>query len=109
MEKRADSERFVQVAQAEDPFTADALEAALKREGMAVLRTEHPGASGVEALGTGWALPWWELGVLEEDVEKARAIVAAERKSLAAEAPEAERAAVEEEREGEVEGVKPPS
>ena len=44
---------------------------------------------------TGWALPWWELGVLEEHVEKARALVAAERQRLAEEAPEAERAAEE--------------
>jgi hypothetical protein len=108
MEKHAQSERFIQVAQAEDPFTADALEAVLKKAGMAVLRTEHPGASGVEALGTGWALPWWELGVLEEHVEKARTLVAEERQRLAEEAPEAERAAVEEEREGEAAGVKAP-
>jgi len=106
MEKKAESERFIQVAQAEDPFTADALEAVLRKAGMAVLRTEHPAGSGVDALGTGWALPWWELAVLEEHVEQARALVAAERKSLADEAPDAEQAAVEEEREGEAAGVK---
>ena len=61
-----------------------------------------------EALGTGWALPWWELGVLEEHVEKARALVAEERERLAEEAPDAERAAVEEEREGEVAAGKSP-
>jgi len=108
MEKNAESERFIQVAQAEDPFTADALEAVLRKAGMAVLRTEHPAGSGVEALGTGWALPWWELAVLEEHVEKARGLVAAERKRLAEEAPDAEQAAVEEEREGEASGVKAP-
>ena len=108
MEKHARSERFIQVAQVEDPFTADALEAVLRGAGMAVLRTEHPGGSGVEALGTGWALPWWELGVLEEHVETARTLIAAERQRLAEEAPDAEQAAVEEEREGESEGVKAP-
>ena len=106
MEGNPESERFVQVAQAEDPFTADALEAVLKGAGMAVLRTDHPGTSGVEALGTGWALPWWELSVLEENVAKARQLVEAERKRLAEEAPEAEQAAEDEERE-ESEAAKP--
>ena len=99
MKGNPESERFVQVAQAEDPFTADALEAVLKGAGMAVLRTDHPGTSGVEALGTGWALPWWELSVLEENVAKARQLVEVERKRLAEEAPEAEQAAEDEERE----------
>ncbi|HET6983575.1 MAG TPA: hypothetical protein VFI53_15640 [Myxococcaceae bacterium] len=101
MEGNPDSERFVQVAQAEDPFTADALEAALRRAGMSVLRTDHPGGSGVDALGTGWALPWFELSVLEENVSRARELVAAERQRLAEEAPEAEQAAEDEERESE--------
>ncbi|HEY1908012.1 MAG TPA: hypothetical protein VGG91_18335 [Myxococcaceae bacterium] len=101
MEGNPDSERFVQVAQAEDPFTADALEAVLRRAGMSVLRTDHPGGSGVDALGSGWALPWFELSVLEENVARARDLVAAERKRLAEEAPEAERAAEDEERESE--------
>ena len=78
MERNPESERFVQVAQAEDPFTADALEAVLRRAGMAVLRTDHPGGSGVEALGSGWALPWFELSVLEEHVARARDLVEAE-------------------------------
>ncbi|RPH71319.1 MAG: hypothetical protein EHM78_07920 [Myxococcaceae bacterium] len=101
MERNPESERFVQVAQAEDPFTADALEAVLRKAGMAVLRTDHPGGSGVEALGSGWALPWFELSVLEEHVARARELVEAERLRLAEEAPEAERAAEEEERESE--------
>jgi len=101
MEGNPEQERFVQVAQAEDPFTADALEAVLKAAGMGVLRTEHPAASGVESLGSGWALPWYELSVLEEHVAKARELVAAERRRLVEEAPEAERAAEEEERETE--------
>lgn len=101
MEGNPESERFVQVAQAEDPFTADALEAALKGAGIAVLRTDHPGTSGVEALGSGWALPWFELSVLENDVARARDLVDAERKRLAEEAPEAEEAAEDEERESE--------
>jgi len=101
MEGNPDSERFVQVAQAEDPFTADALEATLRRAGMSVLRTDHPGGSGVDALGSGWALPWFELSVLEENVTRARELVATERKRLAEEAPEAERAAEDEERESE--------
>jgi hypothetical protein len=101
MERNPESERFVQVAQAEDPFTADALEAVLRGAGMAVLRTDHPGSSGVEALGSGWALPWFELSVLEEHVTAARALVDAERQRLAEEAPEAERAAEDEERESE--------
>jgi len=101
MEGNPDSERFVQVAQAEDPFTADALEATLRRAGMSVLRTDHPGGSGVDALGSGWALPWFELSVLEENVTRARELVATERKRLAEAAPEAERAAEDEERESE--------
>src|SRR5512133_2204851 len=101
MEGNPESERFVQVAQAEDPFTADALEAVLHRAGMAVLRTDHPGGSGVEALGSGWALPWFELSVLEEHVSRARELVEVERRRLAEEAPEAERAAEDEERENE--------
>jgi hypothetical protein len=101
MERNPESERFVQVAQAEDPFTADALEAVLRKAGMAVLRTDHPGGSGVEALGSGWALPWFELSVLEEHVARARELVEAERLRLVEEAPEAERAAEEEERESE--------
>ena len=105
MEGNPESERFVQVAQAEDPFTADALEAVLKGAGMSVLRTDHPGTSGVEALGTGWTLPWFELSVLEDNVGRARELLEAERKRLAEEAPEAERAAEEEERESE--GAKP--
>ncbi len=87
MEGNPESERFVQVAQAEDPFTADALEAVLKRAGMSVLRTDHPGGSGVDALGTGWALPWFELSVLEENVARARQLVEVERQRLAEEAP----------------------
>jgi hypothetical protein len=105
MEGNPESERFVQVAQAEDPFTADALEAVLKGAGMSVLRTDHPSASGVEALGSGWALPWFELSVLEENVARARELVEAERQRLVEEAPEAERAAEDEERESE--GSKP--
>jgi hypothetical protein len=105
MEGNPESERFVQVAQAEDPFTADALEAVLKRAGMSVLRTDHPGGSGVEALGSGWALPWFELSVLEDNVARARELVEAERQRLIEEAPEAERAAEDEERESE--GSKP--
>ena len=105
MEGNPESERFVQVAQAEDPFTADALEAALRKAGMSVLRTDHPSGSGVDALGSGWALPWFELSVLEENVTRARALVEAERRRLAEEAPEAERAAEDEERE--TEGSKP--
>ncbi len=101
MEGNPESERFVQVAQAEDPFTADALEAALRGAGMAVLRTDHPGGSGVEALGSGWALPWFELSVLEEHVARARELVNTERRRLAETAPEAERAAEDEERESE--------
>ena len=105
MEGNPESERFVQVAQAEDPFTADALEAVLKAAGMSVLRTDHPGTSGVEALGTGWVLPWFELSVLEDNVGRARELVEVERKRLVEEAPEAERAAEDEERESE--GSKP--
>ncbi len=101
MEGNPESERFVQVAQAEDPFTADALEATLRAAGMAVLRTDHPGTSGVESLGTGWALPWFELSVLEEHAARARDLVDAERRRLAETAPEAERAAEDEERESE--------
>ena len=101
MEGNPESERFVQVAQAEDPFTADALEAVLRRAGMSVLRTDHPGGSGVDALGSGWALPWFELSVLEENVTRARQLVEAERRRLIEEAPEAERAAEDEERESE--------
>jgi hypothetical protein len=101
MEGNPESERFVQVAQAEDPFTADALEAVLRKAGMSVLRTDHPGGSGVEALGSGWALPWFELSVLEEHVARASQLVEEERRRLAEEAPEAERAAEDEERESE--------
>ena len=101
MKGNPESERFVQVAQAEDPFTADALEAVLKGAGMSVLRTDHPGTSGVESLGTGGALPWFEISVLEENVPRARELVEAERKRLAEEAPEAEQAAEDEERESE--------
>jgi hypothetical protein len=101
MKGNPESERFVQVAQAEDPFTADALEAVLRNAGMAVLRTDHPSSSGVEALGTGWALPWFELSVLEEHVARAGELVEAERRRLAEVAPEAERAAEDEERESE--------
>ena len=101
MERNPESERFVQVAQAEDPFTADALEAVLRKAGMAVLRTDHPGGSGVEALGSGWALPWFELSVLEEHVARARELVEAQRLRRAEDAPAAERAAEEEERESE--------
>ena len=101
MEGNPESERFVQVAQAEDPFTADALEAALRAAGMSVLRTEHPGTSGVEALGSGWALPWFELSVLEENVARAREVVETERRRLVEEAPEAAQAAEDEERESE--------
>ena len=68
---------------------------------MAVLRTDHPGGSGVDALGSGWALPWYELGVLEEHVARARELVEVERRQLAETAPEAERAAEDEERETE--------
>ena len=63
--------------------------------------TKGPGGSGVDALGSGWALPWFELSVLEENVTRARELVATERKRLAEEAPEAERAAEDEERESE--------
>src|SRR5262249_37391395 len=96
MEGNPELDRFVQVAQAEDPFTADALEAVLKGAGMSVLRTDHPGTSGVEALGTGWALPWFELSVLEENVGRARELVEAERKRLVEEGPGGARAAEEE-------------
>src|SRR5262249_60211348 len=95
MEKNAESERFIQVAQAEDPFTADALEAVLRKAGMAVLRTEHPGGSGGEALGTGWALPWGELGALEGVVGKAEGRVAAGRLPLTEGAPDARPAPAE--------------
>ena len=91
MEGNPESERFVQVAQAEDPFTADALEAVLKAAGMSVFRSDHPGTSGVEALGTGWVL----LAQLSSQVQF----------RLVEEAPEAERAAEDEERESE--GSKP--
>ena len=101
MEGNPESERFVQVAQAEDPFTADALEAALRGAGMSVLRTDHPGSASVEALGTGWTLPWFELSVLEEYATRARDLVEAERRRLAEAAPDAERAAEDEERESE--------
>jgi len=101
MEGNPESERFVQVAQEDDRFVADALEAMLRGAGMQVLRTEHPGTSGVEALGSGWALPWWELSVLEEHVARAREMVDTERRRLAEAEPEAERAAEEEERETE--------
>ena len=101
MEGNPESERFIQVAQAEDPFTADALEAVLRRAGMAVLRTEHPAGSGVDALGSGWALPWYELSVLEEHVTRARELVEVERRRLAETEPEAEQAAEDEERETE--------
>jgi hypothetical protein len=102
MEGNPESERFVQVAQAEDPFTADALEAVLRGAGMSVLRTDHPGSVGVEALGSGWALPWFELSVLEENVARARELVEAERQRLAETETEAGRAAEDEERETEV-------
>jgi hypothetical protein len=101
MEGNPESERFVQVAQAEDPLTADALEATLRGAGMPVLRTDHPGSAGVEALGSGWALPWFELSVLEEHASRARELVDAERRRLVETAPEAERAAEDEERESE--------
>ena len=57
MEGNPESERFVQVAQAEDPFTADALEAVLKGAGMSVLRTDHPGIDSVIADARALDLP----------------------------------------------------
>jgi hypothetical protein len=109
MEGNTESGRFIQVDQVEDPFTTDALEAVLKQAGIPVIRTDHPGGSGVEALGSGWALPWWELSVPEGDADRARQLLRAERARLVAEAPEAEKAAEEEEREGEQKQAAKPS
>ena len=53
------------------------------------------------ALGSGWALPWFELSVLEDNVARAHEVVDAERRRLVEEAPEAARAAEDEERESE--------
>jgi hypothetical protein len=109
MEGNTESGRFIQVDQVEDPFTTDALEAVLKQAGIPVIRTDHPGGSGVEALGSGWALPWWELSVPEGEADRARQLLRAERARLIAEAPEAEKAAEDEEREGEQKQAGKPS
>jgi hypothetical protein len=109
MQGNTESGRFIQVDQVEDPFTTDALEAVLRQAGIPVLRTDHPGSGSVQALGTGWALPWWELSVPEQDVDRARQLLREERARLAEFAGEAEKAAEEEEREGEERKQEKPS
>jgi hypothetical protein len=89
-----DSERFVTAGTAEDPLTAEAYTDALKAEGIAVLLDEAR-AGSVEAL-TIPTSDWWEVKVPEHQLERARAILAAETERLQKSQEEASKAAEEE-------------
>ncbi len=90
-----DTTDFEVVAEAEDPFEADAFTAAVGDAGIAVLATMKRD-SPMDALTSVAQRPWWEIRVPSEHCAKATEIVAARREELKAAEAEAEQAAEEE-------------
>jgi hypothetical protein len=96
---REDRRLFLRAATAEDPLSADRMTRVLEAAGIAVQCRERGGGS-VDLL-TSPNHPWWELWVPDELLEQAESILAAERARDESLAPEAARAAEEEEAETE--------
>lgn len=87
-----DIRRLVPVAQVEDPFTSDALVAALRAEGIPVLE-RAPRSGVVDSLTTGVVDPWWELRVPRAHSARAVRIIESAGRRLEAQRKDAEAAA----------------
>lgn len=84
--------RFVTAGEVEDALRADHLRRALEAAGIAVM--VHPRLGGTaSALTDGLTRPWWEVRVPEPEWGRARALVEAELRALAAFAEEDAQAA----------------
>lgn len=95
-----DTRRFVRAGTVEDPLTAEQVSRTLDEAGIAVFARARR-ASSVDTLTEGSTLPWWEILVPEELVGKAELLIRDAVAAIEANAPEAQRAAEEEELEGE--------
>lgn len=89
-----DTRRFASAGTAEDPLTQEALVKVLEEEKIPVFPRQRAGGS-VDMI-TGPAAEWWEMLVPEEQVDRARALIDAEKERIRASADEAARAAEEE-------------
>ena len=79
--------RFVTAEEVQDALRADHLQRALEAAGIASLVQERGGGMASGLTG-GLTRPWWEVRVPEADLERARALVAAELQALEAHAAE---------------------
>ena len=93
-----DQEKFVRVGTAEDPLTSEHLIKVIQAAHIPVLSRSHESVMDPITSPGG---PWWEIMVPEELAGKASELIARERSRMAAAAEDAERAAEEEEAEGE--------
>ena len=90
-----DTRHFVVADTAEDPLTSERFTAILEAEGVPVIaRARHTGT--VDTITGGSISPWWEFLVPEDQLERARRILAEAKRELEADAEEAGRAAEEE-------------
>lgn len=96
-----DTRKFVRAGTAEDPLTAEQMSQALEAASIPVFSRPRRGGT-VDLISSGTTHPWWELLVPEDFLTRAAEIVQQVRAQVEADAPEAARAAEEEEREGEI-------
>ncbi|MBI5549382.1 MAG: DUF2007 domain-containing protein [Deltaproteobacteria bacterium] len=98
--REEDPRDFAVAGPAEDPFEADAFTAALDEAGIPVMaRMRRTGA--VDAITDPVAHAWWEVLVPVDQVQKAIEIIARRKEELKAAEADSEKAAEEEEAEGE--------
>ena len=95
-----DTRRFARAGTVDDPLSAEQVSRALDEADIPVFARARR-ASAVDQLTEGSMLLWWEILVPEEFLEKASVIIKEQLRSIEANAPEAQRAAEEEEAEGE--------
>ncbi|WP_224243746.1 putative signal transducing protein [Hyalangium gracile] len=95
-----DTREFIRVGTAEDPLTAEDYVRMLESEHIPVFSRPRRGGT-VDVLTTGNPMPWWEILVPEEHVQRATELLAREKAQLDATSDEAARAAEEEELETE--------
>lgn len=95
-----DTRRFVRAGTVDDPLSAEQISRTLDEAGIPVFARARR-ASSVDTLTEGSTLPWWEILVPEEMVERAEKMIRENLAAIEANSADAQRAAEEEELEGE--------
>src|SRR5947209_8387368 len=100
-----DTRRFLRAGTAEDPLTAEQFTDVLREAHIPVFSRQRLGGT-VEKI-TGGSMPYWEILVPEDFLDRAIELLDMERNQLDSTSEEAARAAEEEEAESEQAGAKP--